>query len=109
MTATIIDGNAIAQQIRDEVRAEVDSLRARGVEPGLAVVLVGENPSSASYVRGKTRDATEIGMRAGTMEREVATALIGAALMSVLLFPTIADMLRGRTASPAISVSSESP
>ncbi len=67
MTATIIDGNAIAQQIRDEVRADVERLRAKGVEPGLAVVLVGENPASVSYVRGKSRDAIEVGMRSETI------------------------------------------
>ena len=67
MTATIIDGNAIAQQVRDEVRADVDRLRASGIEPGLAVVLVGDNPASVSYVRGKARDATEVGMRSETI------------------------------------------
>jgi methylenetetrahydrofolate dehydrogenase (NADP+)/methenyltetrahydrofolate cyclohydrolase len=67
MTATIIDGNAIAQQVRSEVRVSVEELRARGIEPGLAVVLVGDNPASASYVRGKTRDAAEIGMRSETV------------------------------------------
>lgn len=67
MTATIIDGNAIAQQIRDEVRADVARLRAAGTEPGLAVVLVGDDPGSVSYVRGKARDATEVGMRSETI------------------------------------------
>jgi methylenetetrahydrofolate dehydrogenase (NADP+)/methenyltetrahydrofolate cyclohydrolase len=67
MTATIIDGNAIAQQVRDEVRTDVDRLRASGVEPGLAVVLVGDNPASVSYVRGKARDAAEVGMRSETI------------------------------------------
>ncbi|MBF6599726.1 MAG: bifunctional 5,10-methylene-tetrahydrofolate dehydrogenase/5,10-methylene-tetrahydrofolate cyclohydrolase [Dehalococcoidia bacterium] len=67
MPATIIDGNAVAQQIRDEVRREIDVLRARGIDPGLAVVLVGDNPGSVSYVRGKTRDAEEIGIRSTTI------------------------------------------
>jgi methylenetetrahydrofolate dehydrogenase (NADP+)/methenyltetrahydrofolate cyclohydrolase len=67
MTATIIDCEAIAQTIRDEVRAEVVRLRALGIEPGLAVVLVGDDPASASYVRGKTRDVVEIGMRSETI------------------------------------------
>jgi methylenetetrahydrofolate dehydrogenase (NADP+)/methenyltetrahydrofolate cyclohydrolase len=67
--AEIIDGNAIAQQIRDEVRGEVRRLQAAGIEPGLAVVLVGDNPASVSYVRGKTRDAAEVGMRAATLRR----------------------------------------
>jgi methylenetetrahydrofolate dehydrogenase (NADP+)/methenyltetrahydrofolate cyclohydrolase len=69
MTATIIDGEAIAQQVRDEVRADVERLRARGVEPGLAVVLVGEDPASESYVRGKNRDAIATGMRSETIRQ----------------------------------------
>jgi methylenetetrahydrofolate dehydrogenase (NADP+)/methenyltetrahydrofolate cyclohydrolase len=67
MPAQIIDGEAIAQQIRDEVRAEVERMKAAGTDPGLAVVLVGDNPASASYVRGKTRDAREVGMRSETI------------------------------------------
>ncbi|MBI5288350.1 MAG: bifunctional methylenetetrahydrofolate dehydrogenase/methenyltetrahydrofolate cyclohydrolase FolD [Chloroflexi bacterium] len=67
MTAKIIDGTAIAQQVRDEVAERVRTLATRGVEPGLAVVLVGENPASVSYVRGKTRDAAAVGMRSETI------------------------------------------
>ncbi len=67
MTATIIDGNAIAQQVLDEVRADVGRLRAAGTEPGLAVVLVGDDPGSVSYVRGKARDAAAVGMRSETI------------------------------------------
>jgi methylenetetrahydrofolate dehydrogenase (NADP+)/methenyltetrahydrofolate cyclohydrolase len=67
MSATIIDGEAIAQEVRTEVRAGVARLKERGVEPGLAVVLVGDNPSSISYVRGKARDAVETGMRSETI------------------------------------------
>ena len=67
MTAKIIDGTTIAQQVRDEVAERVRTLATRGVEPGLAVVLVGEHPASVSYVRGKTRDAAAIGMRSETI------------------------------------------
>jgi methylenetetrahydrofolate dehydrogenase (NADP+)/methenyltetrahydrofolate cyclohydrolase len=67
MTAQIIDGNGIAAQIRDEVAERVTALGVRGVEPGLVVVLVGENPASVSYVRGKTRDAAAAGMRSETI------------------------------------------
>jgi methylenetetrahydrofolate dehydrogenase (NADP+)/methenyltetrahydrofolate cyclohydrolase len=67
LTATIIDGNAIAGQIRDEVRSEVARLKASGSDPGLVVVLVGEDPASVSYVRGKTRDVLEVGMRSETL------------------------------------------
>ncbi len=67
MTATIIDGHAIARQIRDELQADIERLKRADVEPGLAAVLVGDNPASASYVRGKTKDAAELGIRSETV------------------------------------------
>ena len=73
MTATIIDGQAIAQEIRDEVRASVATLRAAGIEPGLAVVLVGDDPGSISYVRGKTKAAEELGIRSETIRLDAST------------------------------------
>lgn len=51
--ATIIDGKAIAQQIRDEIAAEVTVLKTQGIHPGLATVLVGEDPASHVYVKNK--------------------------------------------------------
>jgi len=63
MTARIIDGKAIAAALRARVAAEVQRLRAEHrVEPGLAVVLVGENPASAVYVRSKGKQTVEAGM-----------------------------------------------
>jgi len=63
MAATIIDGKAIAAEIRQEVRAEVERLKAQyGRVPGLATVLVGENPASATYVRMKGQACEEVGM-----------------------------------------------
>ena len=62
MTAVLLDGNATARTIKDELRAEVEGLRARGVVPGLGVVLAGENPASAVYVRNKTRACDELGL-----------------------------------------------
>ncbi len=53
MTAKIMDGTAMAEQVREEVRREVEALRARGVIPGLAVVLVGDDPASEVYVDRK--------------------------------------------------------
>jgi len=85
MPATIIDGSAIAAQVLDEVRAGVDGLRAAGVEPGLAVVLVGDNPSSVSYVRGKARDAVAVGMRSETLR-------LPADLSQDALLGTVADL-----------------
>ena len=67
MTARIIDGAAIAQEIREEVRADVARLREAGTDPGLVVVLVGENPASVSYVRGKAKAAEELGIRSETI------------------------------------------
>ncbi|OUM96863.1 MAG: bifunctional 5,10-methylene-tetrahydrofolate dehydrogenase/5,10-methylene-tetrahydrofolate cyclohydrolase [Thermobacillus sp. ZCTH02-B1] len=55
MSATIIDGKAIANAIREEIRAETEALKARGIVPGLAVVLVGDDPASKVYVRNKEK------------------------------------------------------
>ncbi len=63
MADIIIDGKAVAARVRSEVAAEVSSLRERGVEPGLAVILVGEDPASQSYVGMKERDCAEVGIR----------------------------------------------
>jgi methylenetetrahydrofolate dehydrogenase (NADP+)/methenyltetrahydrofolate cyclohydrolase len=62
MAAQIIDGKLIAQQVRDEVAAEVAKLKEQGVTPGLVVVQVGENPASTVYVNNKERTAKELGM-----------------------------------------------
>jgi methylenetetrahydrofolate dehydrogenase (NADP+)/methenyltetrahydrofolate cyclohydrolase len=62
MSATILDGVKIAQEIRTEVAAEVRALAAGGVRPGLAVVLVGHNPASEIYVRGKVKACEEVGL-----------------------------------------------
>jgi len=60
MTAQIIDGNAIASDVRGELVPRIEALKARGVRPGLAAVLVGESPASVTYVRGKMKDSAEI-------------------------------------------------
>lgn len=62
MTATILDGKTTAQQIRLELAARVTVLRERGVVPGLATVLVGDDPGSRAYVAGKHRDCAEVGI-----------------------------------------------
>lgn len=58
-----IDGKQISAEIRSEVAAEVVRLKAAGVEPGLAVILVGDNPASVSYVTAKERACVEVGIR----------------------------------------------
>jgi methylenetetrahydrofolate dehydrogenase (NADP+) / methenyltetrahydrofolate cyclohydrolase len=62
MAATILDGTKIARDIRGEVAAEVKTMAAAGVRPGLAVVLVGHNPASEIYVRGKVKACDEVGV-----------------------------------------------
>ena len=62
MTAQLIDGKAIAAQIYEEIQAEVAELKEKhGVTPGLATILVGENPASQSYVRSKQKTCTKCG------------------------------------------------
>ena len=61
----IIDGKKIAQDIRNELKADIEKLKASGSDvPGLVAILVGDNPASESYVKGKAKACEEIGMRA---------------------------------------------
>jgi methylenetetrahydrofolate dehydrogenase (NADP+)/methenyltetrahydrofolate cyclohydrolase len=62
MSATILDGVRVAADIKAEVRGEVARLQGRGVRPGLGVLLVGDDPASALYVRSKTRSCEELGL-----------------------------------------------
>jgi methylenetetrahydrofolate dehydrogenase (NADP+) / methenyltetrahydrofolate cyclohydrolase len=62
MTAHLIDGNALAKSIRAEVAERARSLKAKGVTPGLAVILVGEDPASQVYVKHKVTDSQEAGL-----------------------------------------------
>ncbi len=66
MSARLLDGTATARSVREELRGEVERLAAAGARPGLGVVLVGEDPASAVYVRSKTRACEELGMRGET-------------------------------------------
>ena len=62
MTAIRIDGNVLAAKVRDRIAAEVAALKARGITPGLSVVLVGEDPASQVYVRNKVAACGKVGM-----------------------------------------------
>jgi methylenetetrahydrofolate dehydrogenase (NADP+)/methenyltetrahydrofolate cyclohydrolase len=62
MTAKIISGSQVAAEIREELKNRVSNLKKKGITPALAVVLVGEDPASVSYVMGKAKGAVEIGM-----------------------------------------------
>jgi len=63
MSATLIDGKVFAEGLRERIASAVSSLTAQGVRPGLAVVLVGDDPASQVYVRNKARQTVEVGMR----------------------------------------------
>lgn len=63
MTAQLIDGNALSKQLRGEVAQRAAALTAKGTKPGLAVVLVGDNPASQVYVRNKVKACEEAGFK----------------------------------------------
>lgn len=62
MTGTKIDGKVIAQSVKDRVKKAVEELKAQGISPCLATVLVGDNPASATYVRNKHKACEEVGI-----------------------------------------------
>ena len=67
MTAELIEGKVIGAAIREELRGRIGALAKRGITPGLAVVLVGENPASVSYVQSKMEGSEELGMVSETV------------------------------------------
>lgn len=72
--ATLIDGATIGRLVRDDVKRDVSRLKALGVVPGLSVVLVGDDPASAVYVRSKGKACEEAGMRGETIRLPVDTS-----------------------------------
>ncbi|SCK58627.1 methylenetetrahydrofolate dehydrogenase (NADP+) / methenyltetrahydrofolate cyclohydrolase [Variovorax sp. HW608] len=72
MTAQLIDGNALSRKIRADVSGRIAALKASGVEPTLAIVLVGDDPASQVYVKHKVNDSSETGL-AANLERYPAT------------------------------------
>ncbi len=72
MTAQIIDGNALSKQLRTEVATRAQALKAKGITPGLAVVLVGDNPASQVYVRNKVKACEDSGLHS-VLEKYEAT------------------------------------
>lgn len=63
MAATIIDGKAVSRKIKEQVQTRVENLKQQGVVPGLAVVIVGEDPASLTYVKNKKKTCEALGMR----------------------------------------------
>jgi len=68
MTAQLIDGNALARTIRAEVTGRTQALKARGIQPHLSIILVGDDPASQVYTKHKVNDSNETGLSA-TLER----------------------------------------
>ena len=68
MTGTIIDGIAIGKEIREEIKERVTALKDQGCQPGLAVILVGDNQASHTYVRNKQKSTLEVGMKSELIE-----------------------------------------
>src|SRR5579875_3453033 len=62
MSASVLDGKAVAADIRTDLTQRVAALSARGVVPGLGTVLVGDDPGSRAYVNGKHRDCAQVGI-----------------------------------------------
>ncbi len=71
--AQIIDGNLVAQHTRDQAAALVEQAKAAGIKPGLAVILVGDDPASATYVRMKEQDCEKVGIRSIDLRRPAET------------------------------------
>jgi len=74
MTARILDGKALAETIKAELRGRVSALAERGVVPGLGTVLVGDDPGSHAYVRGKHRDCAQVGIASIQVELPASTS-----------------------------------
>ena len=72
--ANLIDGKAIAQKVYATLRTEIAELKAKGVIPGLAVVLIGEDPASRAYVRSKDRMSRELGLHSVKIELPASTS-----------------------------------
>ena len=82
MTAIRIDGNVLATKVRERIAAEVAALKARGITPGLAVVLVGDDPASQVYVRNKAAACAKAGMH--SVMRRLPAETTQAALLAVV-------------------------
>src|SRR5437667_4336451 len=71
--ARLIDGRAIAEKVYVDLRREIAELKAKGVTPGLAVILIGDNPASRAYVRSKDKMCRELGLHSVKLELPTST------------------------------------
>ena len=95
MTAQILDGNQLAQELRAGFREQAEALAARGTRPGLAVILVGENPASQVYVRNKINACANAGFHSEkyTYDADVAPAEVFAKIAALNADPAIHGIL----------------
>ena len=82
MTATILDGNAIRDQIFAELQRDIAALRDAGIRPGLAAVLVGDNPASRVYVKSKIAASEKLGL--GSWQLEPPQTISTTALLEII-------------------------
>lgn len=87
MTAKIIDGSAVARAVREGCRKRADALKEQGITPGLAVIIVGDNPASRAYVRNKVKACAEVGLHSEMHE-------FGAACQETALLEAIEKLNR---------------
>src|ERR1700756_112182 len=73
MMTNLIDGRAIAEKVYVDLRSEIAALKSKGVTPGLAVVLIGDDPASRAYVRSKDKMSRELGLHSVKLELPAAT------------------------------------
>src|SRR5215212_11414220 len=71
--AQMIDGRVVAEKVYAELRGQIADLKARGVTPGLAVVLIGDDPASRAYVRSKDKMCRDLGLHSVKLELPAAT------------------------------------
>lgn len=95
MTARIIDGNALSARVRGEIAERATALTARGVQPCLAVILVGENPASAVYVRNKVSACEKAGIRSLRLDypADVSPEVVMARLAELNADPSVHGIL----------------
>ena len=95
MTAQLIDGNLLSKQLRSELAARVQALQAKGVTPGLAVILVGDSPASQVYVRNKVKACHDTGLHSVLEQHsaDLTEAQLLARVQALNLDPTIHGIL----------------
>ncbi len=95
MVAKVIDGHAVARQVREECRQQTQALVAQGVTPGLAVVIVGDDPASKVYVANKVKACTEVGLKSTVYAYAADTpdAEVEAKILALNADPTVHGIL----------------